>query len=185
MRHGPVCRSMTQHGRDEALPRNALNCRWSGDDADGRTSGRTAGRRATAVRHPSRPVESLNAFQHRLHNPISRKNAPRLRGVVVAVYRPALVGQLCVRVGQLAISTPQISAGCLMQLLRFHRPIVPSSGAGARPVLPPCARPDCSCLRFTASFSRVSPAALPGVDAGRCKRRTGRGSGRCGGAAGP
>jgi hypothetical protein len=29
------------------------------------------------------------------------------------------------------------------------------------------------------------PAALPGVDAGRCKRRTGRGSGRCGGAAGP
>jgi len=29
------------------------------------------------------------------------------------------------------------------------------------------------------------PAALPGVDAGQCKRRTGRGSGRCGEAAGP
>jgi hypothetical protein len=26
-----------------------------------------------------------------------------------------------------------------------------------------------------------APAALPGVDAGRCRRRTGRGSGRCGG----
>ena len=30
-----------------------------------------------------------------------------------------------------------------------------------------------------------APAALPGVDAGRCRRRTGRGSGRCGGTAGP
>jgi hypothetical protein len=28
-------------------------------------------------------------------------------------------------------------------------------------------------------------SALPGVDAGRCRRRTGRGSGRCGGTAGP
>ena len=30
-----------------------------------------------------------------------------------------------------------------------------------------------------------APAALPGVDAGRCGRRTGRGSGRCGVTAGP
>jgi len=30
-----------------------------------------------------------------------------------------------------------------------------------------------------------APAALPGVDAGRCRRRTGRGSGRCGRTAGP
>ena len=30
-----------------------------------------------------------------------------------------------------------------------------------------------------------APAALPGIDAGRCRRRTGRGSGRCGGTAGP
>jgi hypothetical protein len=30
-----------------------------------------------------------------------------------------------------------------------------------------------------------APAALPGIDAGRCRRRAGRGSGRCGGTAGP
>src|SRR5205807_2869322 len=30
-----------------------------------------------------------------------------------------------------------------------------------------------------------APVALPGVEAGRCRRRTGRGSGRCGGIAGP
>ncbi len=30
-----------------------------------------------------------------------------------------------------------------------------------------------------------APAVLPAVDAGRCRRRTGRGSGRCGGTAGP
>ena len=60
-----------------------------------------------------------------------------------------------------------------------------------RSIMPICARENgtmsvmvrygLGCGWKAASFSRVSPAALPGVDAGRCKRRTGRGSGRCGG----
>jgi len=54
---------------------------------------------------------------------------------------------------------------------------------------------DCATTSARSRFCRIEctsvmsglggvPAALPGVDAGRCRRRTGRGSGRCGGTAG-
>jgi hypothetical protein len=60
-------------------------------------------------------------------------------------------------------------------------------------VMSKCASP-CSCadrlssrIECTSVMSGLggAPAVLPGVDAGRCGRRTGRGSGRCDGTAGP